>query len=109
MVNLVEVFDPPMCCSSGVCGPKVDKRRVQFSAALAWLRTQGIQVERYNPTQQYDAFVNDAAVVNTINTLGTECLPLIVVDGEIVSRGGYPSKEELAVMTGIENGKAVDA
>lgn len=20
----IEVFDPPMCCSSGVCGPAVD-------------------------------------------------------------------------------------
>jgi len=105
MVNLVEVFDPPMCCSSGVCGPKVDKRLVQFSAALEWLRTQGVQVERYNPTQQYEAFVNNATVVSTINTQGTECLPLILVDGEIVSYGGYPSQEELAVMAGVENEK----
>src|SRR4030042_1817104 len=98
MTRFVEVFDPPMCCSSGVCGPKVDKRLVQFSAALEWLRGQGVQVERYNPTQQYDAFVGNATVVNTINTQGMECLPLILIDGEIVSYGGYPSREELAVM-----------
>ena len=109
MTRVVEVFDPPMCCSSGVCGPKVDKRLVQFSAALAWLRAQGIQVERYNPTQQYDAFVNNAAVVNTINTLGIECLPLILVDGEIVSRGIYPGKEELAVMASVDGGGEVNA
>jgi arsenite methyltransferase len=109
MTRVLEVFDRPMCCSSGVCGPKVDERLVQFSAALAWLRAQGIQVERYNPTQQYDAFAGNTAVVRAINTLGTECLPLILMDGEIVSRGGYPSKEELAVMAGIEDGKEVDA
>ncbi len=35
MTKLVQVFDPPMCCSSGACGPKVlDRRLVQFSAAL---------------------------------------------------------------------------
>jgi len=25
----LEVFDPPMCCSSGVCGPNVDKRNIK--------------------------------------------------------------------------------
>jgi len=104
----LEVFDPPMCCSSGVCGPKVDSRLVRFGAALEWLRGQGVEVERYNPTQQYEAFVQNAMVVNTINAQGTECLPLILVDGEIVSYGGYPSREELAVMAGIPGGE-VDA
>jgi len=109
MTRLVEVFDPPMCCSGGVCGPKVDKRLVQFSAALEWLRGQGVQVERYNPTQQYEAFVNNATVVNTINTHGTECLPLILVNGEIVSYGGYPSREELAVMASVESQRKAEA
>lgn len=109
MARLMEVFDPPMCCSSGVCGPKVDKRLVQFSASLEWLRARGVQVERYNPTQQYDAFVNNATVVSTINAQGTECLPLILVDGDIVSYGGYPSKEELAAMASVESEKEADA
>jgi arsenite methyltransferase len=109
MTKLVEVFDPPMCCSSGVCGPKVDRRLVQFSAALEWLRGQGVQVQRYNPSYQYEAFVGNATVVNTINTHGTECLPLILVDGAIVSYGSYPSKEELAVMAGIESEREAEA
>jgi len=110
MANLVEVFDPPMCCSSGACGPKVlDRRLVPFIAALEWLRAQGIQVERYNPSQQYEAFVGNTTVVNTINTHGTECLPLILVDGEIVSYGTYPSQEELAALAGVQNEKEANA
>ncbi len=109
MTRLVQVFDPPMCCSSGTCGPTVDRRLVQFSAALEWLRGQGVQVERYNPSQQYEAFVGNVTVVNTINTQGTECLPLILVDGVIVSYGGYPSREELAVMAGVENEEEANA
>ena len=103
----MEVFDPPMCCASGVCGPKVDKKLVEFSAALAWLREQGVEVQRYNPTQQYEAFVANAKVVQTINEHGTGCLPLILVAGEVVSRGGYPGKDELAGLVGIDSGKAV--
>jgi hypothetical protein len=109
MARLVQVFDPPMCCSSGVCGPKVDKRLVQFAAALEWLRRQGVQVERYNPSQQYEAFAGNATVVNTINTQGTECLPLILVDGVIAGYGSYPSREDLAVMAGVDNGKGAEA
>jgi len=109
MIRLVEVFDPPMCGCSGVCGPKVDTRVVQFSAALEWLRVQGIQVQRYNPSEQYEAFAGNATVVSAINTQGTECLPLILMDGEVVSYGAYPSQEELASMAGLESGNEANA
>ena len=105
----MEVFDQPMCCSSGVCGPKVDKKLVELSAALAWLREQGVEVQRYNPAQQYDAFVANAKVVQTINADGTGCLPLILVEGEIVSRGSYPAKDELAVLARLGNDKTAPA
>ena len=102
----LEIFDPPMCCSSGVCGPNVDKELVAFGAALEWLQSSGVEVLRYNPTQQYDAFVSNPNVVKTINERGSESLPLILVNGEIVSMGGYPDRAELAAMAGLEDGKA---
>jgi hypothetical protein len=105
----MEVFDQPMCCSSGVCGPKVDKKLIEFSAALAWLREQGLDVQRYNPAQQYEAFVANVKVVQTINEQGTGCLPLILVEGEIVSRGSYPGKDELAKLIGLNPAKAATA
>jgi arsenite methyltransferase len=97
----LEVFDPPMCCSSGVCGPNVDKKLVHFNSALEWLRSQGIKVERYNPTHQYEAFAGNAAVVKAVNDHGTSCLPLILLNGEIVSHNRYPSREELAALVGL--------
>jgi len=101
----VEIFDRPMCCSSGVCGPKVDKKLVEFAAALEGLRAQGVEVQRYNPAQQYDAFVGNATVVQTINEQGTGCLPLTLVDGKIVHHGEYPDKRKLAALAGLESGK----
>ena len=98
----LEVFDPPMCCSSGVCGPNVDTKLVQFSAALEWLRNQGVHVERYNPSHQYEAFVGNATVVKAVNDHGTSCLPLILLNGEMVSHNNYPSREELAAIVGLE-------
>src|ERR1035441_5101247 len=102
MTVKLEVFDPPMCCSSGVCGPSVDKKLVQFGAALDWLRTQGVQVERYNPSHQYEAFAGNATVIKARNDHGTSYLPMILLNGEIVSHNSYPSREELAALVGLE-------
>ncbi|WP_353562108.1 arsenic metallochaperone ArsD family protein, partial [Longimonas sp.] len=46
----IDVFDPPMCCSTGVCGPEADDTLVSFSGALRWLRRHGVEVTRYNPS-----------------------------------------------------------
>jgi arsenite methyltransferase len=56
-MTVLQVFDPPMCCSSGVCGPSVDPRLPRFAADLDWLRNQGVQVERFNLAHQPQAFV----------------------------------------------------
>ncbi len=58
----VQVFDPPMCCSTGICGPYVDPQLVRFAADLDWLKSQGVSVERFNLAQQPGAFVEDVEV-----------------------------------------------
>jgi hypothetical protein len=42
----VQVFDPPLCCASGACGPQVDPALAQFAADLEWLKSRGVRVER---------------------------------------------------------------
>lgn len=103
----LEVFDPPMCCSSGVCGPNVDPKLVYFSAALDWLHSQGVGVERFNPSHHYAVFAGNATVVSAINEGGLSCLPLILVNGSIVSRGKYPEKEALAALAGLDRKAAL--
>jgi len=92
----IQIFDPPMCCSTGVCGPAVDPELVQFAADLDWLRRQGIEVERYNLAQEPAAFVNTPAVRAALAAEGNDCLPLTMVDGDLVCKGHYPSRETLA-------------
>jgi AhpD family alkylhydroperoxidase len=100
----VEVFDPPMCCSTGVCGPTVDPALVRFAADLQWLAGAGVQVERYNLSQQPRAFAENGLVRAALESEGNECLPLIVVDGQIANKGGYPERRELARLAGIGAG-----
>jgi AhpD family alkylhydroperoxidase len=98
----MEIFDPAMCCSTGVCGPAVDPVLPRFAADLDWLKNQGVAVERFNLAQQPAMFAGNAAVKQALSESGTDCLPLILVDGRIVNRGGYPNREELAALVGLE-------
>lgn len=97
----VEVFDPPMCCPTGVCGPVVDPELPRFAALLDGLAAAGVPVARHNLAQEPRAFAENGAVLAAMRDDGDGALPLVVVDGRVVSRGRYPSAAELAGWLGI--------
>lgn len=106
-MKTIEVFDPPMCCSTGVCGPNVDPKLVRFASDLQWLASQGADVQRFNLAQQPQAFAASAVAKGALESDGTECLPLIIVDGAIASRGDYPSRERLAEIAGVQIARSI--
>ncbi|MBI3105917.1 MAG: arsenite efflux transporter metallochaperone ArsD [Candidatus Rokubacteria bacterium] len=108
-MSRIEVFDPPMCCSTGVCGPAVDPALTRFAADVDWLRGQGVAVDRFNLAQQPAAFIGNPVVKRALAESSRTCLPLILVDGEIVFRGAYPSREELTRLAGGERRGASDS
>ncbi len=97
----LKVYDPPMCCSSGVCGPSVDSELARFASDLEWLRSQGVVVSRFNLAQQPSAFVENEDVRRELQEGGSECLPIILLGGRIVSCGKYPDRKELALLAGV--------
>jgi Arsenical resistance operon protein ArsD len=96
----IEVFDPAMCCSTGVCGPKVDSSLARFASDLEALKRAGATVIRYNLSQQPGAFVDNETVATAMRDKG-ECLPLILVDGRIVAEKSYPTRATLASLAGV--------
>ncbi len=91
----VSVYDPAMCCSSGVCGPVVDPELQRISRDLRWIEAQGARVERFNLAQEPDAFVRSPRVTGLMQAFGDGALPAVLVDGEVVAHGRYPSREEI--------------
>ena len=91
----LEVYDPAMCCSTGVCGVNVDPALVQFAADLQWVAEQGVEVRRYNLGQEPQAFAGNPAVVKEMEA-GIDRLPITCVDDQIVATGAYPSRSQLA-------------
>lgn len=108
-MSTVKVFDPPMCCSSGVCGSEPDIALSRFAADLQWLQSQGVAVERYSLSQQPEKFTTDAAVLRAVSTGGTGALPIVMVDGQIVAERQYPSREQLAAKVGLVAAAAAGA
>jgi hypothetical protein len=102
----IQVFDPALCCSTGVCGVDVDQQLVDFSADVDWARQQDAQIERFNLAQQPLAFAENAIVRGFLERSGQEALPLILVDGEIALAGRYPTRAELVRWANIIEVKA---
>lgn len=100
-MKIIEIFDPAMCCSTGVCGVEVDQLLVAFAADVDWLAKQGGQVERFNLAQQPQAFVDHAAIRQLLMDRGESALPAILVDGELEQSGRYPTRDQLALWAGI--------
>ena len=100
-MTVLEVFDPAMCCSSGVCGASVDPRLPRIAADLDWLKSLGVQVERYNLAHQPREFVAREDVKEALRLNREHALPMFRVNGHIVSKGLYPSRDLLAAWCGL--------
>ena len=98
----IEVFDPAMCCSTGVCGPDVDPKLVRFSADLDWVEKQGVEVSRFNISQEPGAFVDNETVKEALSEDGNDVLPLVLIDGRIACRGFYPERTQLQSMLKLD-------
>ncbi|MGL4604698.1 MAG: arsenite efflux transporter metallochaperone ArsD [Iodobacter sp.] len=107
-MSTIQIFDPALCCSSGVCGSDVDQALVNASADIDWARQNGGQIERFNLAQQPMAFAENAVVKGFLERSGSQSLPLVLIDGEIALAGRYPTRAELgrwAQISTAEGGK----
>jgi AhpD family alkylhydroperoxidase len=105
-MSKVQVFDPPMCCSTGVCGPEVDPALVRFASDLEWLKEKGVEVERFNLSQEPAKFVAHTAVTEAMRGRD-DALPLVLLDGKIVSQGTYLTRDALARLVGLTSPKSL--
>lgn len=111
----MSIYEPAMCCSTGLCGVGVDPELLRISTILNTLKKNDVEVERYNLTNSPQEFINNKEVNDFINTKGVDELPVTILDGEIVITGRYPTNEEFKNLLGVsislsgEQPKAVKA
>lgn len=97
----LRIYDPPLCCPTGVCGPSVNNDLVQFAGALKKAAAQGIVVERWNLAQQPQAFAENRQVKDDLSKIGHDKLPFIYVNDQLKLSGRYPTAKELFAWLGI--------
>lgn len=100
-MKTIQVFDPALCCSTGVCGVDVDQALISFSADVEWATRQGARIERFNLARQPMAYAGNATVRSFLERSGQDALPLVLVDGEVALAGRYPQRTELARWAGL--------
>lgn len=95
------IYEPAMCCSTGLCGVSVDPELLRISTVLSSLKKNGIEVVRFNLSSSPQEFVKNNQVNELMTAGGVEVLPITVLDGEIVKKGAYPSNDELVTFLSI--------
>lgn len=88
------IFDPAMCCSTGVCGPSIDPELLRVSTVLNSLKIKGVVVERYNLSSNPQVFIDNKIINEILNRDGVKALPVTVVEDVVVKTKAYPTNQE---------------
>ena len=101
MPHHVIIFDPPMCCSSGLCGPDPDQKLMELDQKLSQLKKQDVEVERFVITQSPEKFKEHPQIIKMIQEQQLKVLPITMVDGEILKTSSYPTTNEWQSWLGV--------
>jgi hypothetical protein len=94
-LKIIEIYEPPLCCPTGVCGPAPDPDLAALQETILKLKKAGFSAERIALNQQPKRFMNNPVVKDIILSEGKESLPITLVEGKLVIKGRYPKYEEL--------------
>jgi len=92
---MVQIFDPPMCCPTGMCGPSLDQTLLDVNDLVLALQAEGVTLERHQMSSQPDAFLANPEVMRLVRERDLQALPITLVKGRIIATGAYPSAAEV--------------
>lgn len=92
---IVEIYDPELCCPTGVCGSAPDPTLIHAEETLIRLQAEGVRVLRYQLSRQATAFTENPTVYRALLETGTDALPMTAIDGQVRFVGRYPTYDEI--------------
>ncbi|KYZ75585.1 transcriptional regulator [Anaerosporomusa subterranea] len=98
----IEIFDPAMCCSTGVCGPSIDPELMRIATVINSLKEKGIIIKRHGLSSEPQDFIANKVISDILQKEGADVLPVTLVDGEVAKTKEYPSNEELSKWLDVE-------
>lgn len=96
MMKKIEIFDPAMCCSTGVCGPSIDPELMRITTVINALKEQGVIIQRHGLSSEPQDFIANKVIGDILQKEGAEVLPVTLVDGKVAKTKEYPTNEDLS-------------
>ncbi|MGD6819160.1 arsenite efflux transporter metallochaperone ArsD [Metabacillus sp. 84] len=106
-MSTIQIFDPAMCCPTGVCGPGIDPELTRLASAVYTLGNKGYNIKRYNLANDPEAFSTHPKILALLEKNGPEILPVTLLNGEIYRTQTYPSNEDFAEIFGFDEKELV--
>jgi len=100
-MKTIEIFDPAMCCPTGLCGPSINPELMRIAAIVESLKKRGIDIKRHNLRDEPKLYVSNKTINEYLMKYGAEGLPITLVDGEVAISRSYPTTKQLSEWTGI--------
>ena len=98
----LEIFDPAMCCTTGVCGPGIDPELMRVATVLNSISKDEVDVKRHNLSSEPQNFIACKLVSDLLNQEGVDVLPITLIDGELMKTKAYPTNAEFTQWLGIK-------
>jgi hypothetical protein len=92
---LVAIFDPPLCCPTGLCGPTLDQTLLDVNELVQALQAASVGVARYQMTAHPHIFLKHPDVMRLVRERGMDAFPITVVAGQVIKVGTYPTRAEI--------------
>jgi hypothetical protein len=108
-MTTITVYDPAMCCSTGICGTDIDQKLIDLAADLGWLKSKGVTVERLGLSREPSEFAANDTIREIMQTSEGDDLPVFLVDGALKAKARYPGRAELAGWAGVADIPAMQA
>ena len=100
-MKTIEIFDPAMCCPTGLCGTNIDPNLMRIAVIVDNLKKKGVNVTRHNLKDEPQIYVSNTKVNELLQSKGVEALPITLVDGEVAVVGSYPTTKQMAEWSGV--------
>jgi hypothetical protein len=91
------IFEGPMCCSTGICGPNPDKELIDINETLKKLAEEykSLKITRASMSFNPQLFLQTAEIKDLVKANGPAILPITMLNGKIVKKEKYPKYAEL--------------
>ena len=100
-MKTIEIFDPAMCCPTGLCGTNIDTNLMRMAVIVDTLKKNGINITRHNLKDEPAVYVSNPKVNELLQSKGIDALPITLVDGDVAVVGQYPSTAQLSEWSGV--------